>query len=113
LGSFLVDFEGLSLVQYFGRSATVTIPDGIRVLLPSCFSMCPLLSSLRIPSSVDVLCSNCFDSCDSLREITFSAPSLLSLIESPAFFGCPFLELIRLPESRQDLYTSIVWYSIV
>jgi hypothetical protein len=67
-GNFIVDFEGLSMVRYFGQLCEVTIWRNIRKLSSGCFAECRTVSN-----------------------VIFESDSQLSCIESYAFSDCIWL----------------------
>jgi hypothetical protein len=121
---FIVDFEGTSIVGYFGDFCEVTIGRLIRKLSEHCFTLsttlssvifdsdsqlscienhafsdCSSLSSIFIPSSVETICHHCFNRCKSLSTITFEYGSKLSCIKDYAFQDCSSLSSICIPGS--------------
>lgn len=110
----------LTLYEYVGNDAHVTIPDGVTriedeafsnnediesVHLPegvesigSCaFRGCTKLESINLPSTLTELENNAFDSCSSLKSIVL--PEDFSSLESETFTGCSSLEEVTIPAS--------------
>jgi hypothetical protein len=127
-GSFLMDFECIWIVHYFGTEAEVTISKGVKHLGSSSFLGCPTirsvkfdpgcslrsieerafqncssLSSICIPSSVQVLSAHCFYECRSLSTVIFEAGSRLRRVCSAAFARCSALSSICIPSSVEIL----------
>jgi hypothetical protein len=78
--SFLLGFEGISALRYFGSDSTV--------------------SSNR---SIEILSSLCFSFSHSLCSFPFEFGSKLSQIEANAFSDCSSLESVSLPASVEFL----------
>jgi hypothetical protein len=123
-GSFLLDFSGTSLVRYFGKGQTMTIPNCVEELRPRCcavsraiteihfefpsrvrridkraFNLSPKLVQICIPSSVERIGRACFCSCPYLRDVTFECESRLQVIKKRVFECCPSLPAICIPSS--------------
>jgi hypothetical protein len=121
---FVTDFEGTSLIMYFGQSSLLTIPSHYSRICGKCFFhcswllqigfeidsrlhriesgafwQCSSLKSILIPMSVEIICSDCFRSCKSLHDVQFESNSQLRRIESGAFSACSSLKSIFLPPS--------------
>jgi hypothetical protein len=79
-GDFLVDFDCISVIRYFGTDPSVTLSRDIEILGTGCFSACRVLSSL-----------------------SFESGSKLSRIEANAFSDCLHLRSIVIPQSIQEL----------
>jgi hypothetical protein len=128
VGDFVVDFEGVRIVRYFGRDCEVRIPAGIKRLGIFCFAECDALlsidfgpdssvsliydgafrecsklSSICIPSSVTSLVALCFHYCDALRSVTFGCDSRLQNIGYGVFWSCVSLVSIAIPSSVEVL----------
>jgi hypothetical protein len=127
-GNFIVDFEGVSIIWYFGQLCEVVIWGSIQQLSGGCFACscivssvifecgsqlscieryafykCSSLSSICIPSSVEKICEGCFSECNSLSTITFESDSKLSCIERYAFYKCSSLSSIYIPSSVEKI----------
>jgi hypothetical protein len=73
-GSFLLNCDGTSLIQYFGGD-----------------------SHIEIFRTITVLCGRSFVRCSELREVRFESNSKLRRIESLAFWSCSSLQSIVIP----------------
>jgi hypothetical protein len=127
-GHFTVDFEGISMIQYFGELCEVIIWRSIIKLSYGCFAYCGTvssvifergsklscierfafyncssLSSICIPSSVEKICDHCFFDRNSLSTITFESGSKLSGVEYYAFYICSSLSSICIPSSVEKI----------
>jgi hypothetical protein len=79
-GDFLLDFDGLTVVRYFGYERNVRLPRDIEIVGSGCFSHCKWISSL-----------------------TFESESKLRRIEGGAVCRCSSLQSIVLPWCIEDL----------
>jgi hypothetical protein len=122
-GPFILDFDGLTVTNFFGRADTVTIPANIEAIGPRCFAHCQTLrtvvfeagstcsrigdsafsacslSSICIPCSVEEIGENCFSHCQWLSRVTFESGSKLSCVPRYAFSQCVSLASIAIPSS--------------
>jgi hypothetical protein len=78
VGDFLLDFDGVSVIRYFGSDSTVTLSNHIEILGQSSF-----------------------DSCHSVCSLTFESGSRLTRIEANAFDNYYSVRSICLPASLQ------------
>jgi hypothetical protein len=124
LSRFVVDFEGVRIIRYFGAESVVSIPDEIESVGRHCFWnrrsiisfefgtncricaieerafwSCSRLSSICIPSSVTLLATNCFSSCRRLQSVTFCCDSQLKTMNDWAFSECGSLTSMVIPSS--------------
>jgi hypothetical protein len=129
---FLVAFEGMRLIRYFGHSETVTIGRDIEALGKfsfggsrslvtvafeadsrltgfdmSAFSSCSALTSICIPAEVDYIGGFCFSGCTSLAEVRFEQGSKLTRICRGAFLECCSLRLFVIPARLSILESGI------
>jgi hypothetical protein len=127
-GSFLTDFEGISIIRYFGHDLCPEIPRQIEILCQECFyqcisassftfesgssltrieagafAVCSPLKSICIPASVEILSKSCFSSCESLSSVTFQPESKLTQIREEVFRNCLSLKSLCLPRSLQSI----------
>jgi hypothetical protein len=79
-GDFLLDFEGTSLIRYFGSDSIVDLPHHI-----------------------EVLCSGCFHDCASLCSLTFKSGSELTCIETIALSHCFLLKSMPIAGSIKEM----------
>jgi hypothetical protein len=124
-GPFLLDYDGVFIVRYFGSENEVTIPSEIDTLGVCSFSCCSIsgvrfdstsklrltenealsfcgkLQSIAIPSSVEILDCYCFSGCAALQAVSFEADSQLFRIGVRAFDHCRILKSIVLPSSLE------------
>jgi hypothetical protein len=122
-GSFLLDFEGVSIIRYFGSAAEVRIPNQIQRLCRCCFQWCysvrrvifesnselsvieesafegSSLESISIPATVVALGGKCFSQCHDLRLIAFAAGSKLSDIGNDILDESNNTARIEIPEA--------------
>jgi hypothetical protein len=118
-----MDFEGISIIRYFGSSFDVEIPKRIEKLSRCCFNRCSSvhrvifesnaevsvieesafkysgLASISIPRSVVVLELKCFSHCAMLKVVSFEAGSKLSVIGNDILAGSGNIERIDIPET--------------
>jgi hypothetical protein len=126
---FLMDFERICVIQYFGRESDLIIPSNVEILRTysfafvrslrtvkfspgsklrsieaSAFENCVSLRSLSIPASVTMIGRRCFAGpLSSLSVVEFEAGSKLRQIDEGAFAGCLCLKSIIVPSSVQTL----------
>jgi hypothetical protein len=129
-GPFLLDFEGIRIVRYFGSEKAVTIPSEIEILGTGSFSSCAIstvrfdsmskvsvmeseafgfcgkLRSITIPSSVTVIGESCFGNCHLLQVVSFEPDSQLTTLIYMAFEHCFALKSIDLPSSLEIMEES-------
>jgi hypothetical protein len=79
-GDFLVDFEGITVIRYFGRERKIRVNRDIEIVGSGCFSHCKWISSL-----------------------TFESGSKPRRIEAKAFGGCSSLRSILIPRCTEEL----------
>jgi hypothetical protein len=79
-GDFLLDFEGRTVVRYFGSDADIVLNRDIEVLGTKSFSNSKSIASL-----------------------TFESGSKLARIEPMTFRGCSSLESITIPQSIKEM----------
>jgi hypothetical protein len=127
-GRFLMDFEGTSIIRYFGWDKEVTVSRDVEVLGPKCFYECYYISSLTfepgsklrqigrraliycmellslcIPASVEILCEECLYGCESITSVEFESGSKLTRIEAKTFRDCSQMLSICIPASIKEL----------
>jgi hypothetical protein len=132
-GDFLLAFDGMKLIRYFGHSDSVTIGREIGAIGKSCFadskslvtvafeensrltefgetafSDCSALSSICIPAQVEHICNSCFFKCCSLTEVRFERGSKLTRIDDLAFIRCHSLRLFLIP-GQLEILESLVF----
>jgi hypothetical protein len=125
-GEFLLDFEGTSIVRYFGQDCYVTISCEIERLLCGSFSHCDwirglkfesppkvvslgrrgfekcfMLESISIPASIETIGEGSFRKCKNLLEVRIDVGSKLRRIESETFIGCSSLMSVFVPRSLE------------
>jgi hypothetical protein len=123
-GDFLLNYEGTTIIRYFGRNSIVHIDSEIEHISVSAFESCEqirrieiepnsrlkridgrafrkcrMLSSISLPASTECLCSSSFGKCRNLGEVQFEFGSQLNRIEVDSFVGCSSLSAIFVPES--------------
>jgi hypothetical protein len=118
---FLLDFEGVSIIRYFGSAAEVQIPKRIQRLSRSCFQSCGSvrrvvfeedaellvieesafhgwgIESIAIPAAVVSLETKCFAHCGGLKVVSFESGSRLRDIGCDIFDESPNVERIEVP----------------
>jgi hypothetical protein len=85
---------------------SVTVQEGVQMILPYAFRGCVRLETVTLPGSVSYLGTHAFAMCASLKKVTmadndktFDDPKDdVRLIEESTFKGCSSLEEIRLPQ---------------
>jgi hypothetical protein len=121
-GKFLMDFEGTSIIRYFGQDCYVTISCEIERILSGSFSHCEWIRGLRferpskvvtigsrafekclklesisIPGSIEIIGEGSFRKCKNLLEVRIEVGSKLRRIERAAFLGCSSLISVFIP----------------
>jgi hypothetical protein len=134
-GDFLVAFDGMTVIRYFGHSETVIIVRDIEALDEgsfsgckslvtvafeedsrltrlgvSAFSQCSALKSICIPIQVEYIDEFCFSDCTSLVEVRFEKGSKLTQIGREAFAERRSLRLFVVP-ARLSILEWHVFYS--
>jgi hypothetical protein len=79
-GDFLMNFEGTSIIRYFGIDCYLTIK-----------------------SDIETVCTGSFSHCKSIRGLIFESPSRVRNVESRAFEKCWSLESISIPASIESI----------
>jgi hypothetical protein len=127
-GDFLVNYEGRSLIRYFGRDSIVRISNEIEIISTGSFDSCSELRELKfagnsrlrlievrafqgcgmlfrisVPASTEFLEGFSFAECRNVREVNFELGSKLRVIERDTFKGCSSLNRIRIPKSVEGL----------
>ena len=85
---------GKTLVKYLGSSATVRVPDGIRIVGKRAFAENKSIRTVMLPDGVQKIKSEAFKFCGNLQGINF--PDDLEEIQDSAFAGSG-LKSIMLP----------------
>jgi hypothetical protein len=123
-GEFLTNFDGTSLIRYFGRDSHVQIgsdiericvgsfskckqlrelefesPSRVRSIECRAFEKCPMLESICIPASVEIISERSFRKCKNLVEVRIETGSKLRRIEVESFAGCSSQLSIFVPRS--------------
>ena len=88
---------------FFGcnKITSVTIQEGITIIMDDAFDECSKLQSVYLPNSLKTLKSWVFRACEKLKNIEL--PNSLSTIEASCFSGCKSLETITLPSSIKTI----------
>lgn len=73
---------------------SVVIPEGVKVIEKSVFSMMRELTHVQLPVSIEVIEERCFVACSELRSVSSSSDSHLTSIGSSAFTSCGTLSVI-------------------
>jgi hypothetical protein len=127
-GHFLLDFEEICLIRYFGVEQEVHIGADVATIGAGCFSLCrslltvkfgsgcqisnlsesafagcSSLASICIPSSIQTISKSCFADCTNLSNVTFEIGSRLTNLGESAFAGCSSLESICVPSSIETI----------
>lgn len=93
---------GNTLVEYFGSSEEVTIPEGVREIGYMAFSNRPI-ASVIFPESLEVIHAFAFRGTN-LREIVL--PPGIRKIEEYAFSGCQELRRVLLCETNVEIHSA-------
>ena len=98
LGEFIV--LGDTLVAYQGEAASVTVPDGVKIIGEGAFcteygNASTGLTSVTLPASVKMINWYAFEGCENLKEINL--PDGLTYIGGSAFENCEALTAIAIP----------------
>ncbi|MBO7125734.1 MAG: leucine-rich repeat protein, partial [Bacteroidales bacterium] len=83
------------------KITSVTIQEGITIIMDDAFDECSKLQSVYLPNSLKTLKSWVFRACEKLKNIEL--PNSLSTIEASCFSGCKSLETITLPSSIKTI----------
>ena len=99
-------------VTYIGEQAfcgtaieSISIPDSVEEMGPSCFSSCPNLKTVSIGADISEIPRWAFNCCYKLSDITFPS-TVTSLYDQTTFIGCPTLERIDV-DPENTVYSSI------
>ena len=90
-GDFLI--HAGALVQYLGRAAHATVPEGITAIKDQAFRGCDTLRSVDIPDSVQYVHDRAFSDCRGLAEVRL--PHAPISFGQAVFSGCTALEDIN------------------
>jgi hypothetical protein len=132
-GDFLVAFDGMTLIRYFGHSDNLMIGREIEALGEFCFSefgslvtvafesdsrltrfdrsafsRCSALASICIPVQVQHICRFCFSYCRSLTEVAFEQGSKLTRIDREAFSSCSSLHSFVIPTQLEMIESDVL-----
>lgn len=83
--------NGDALVKYQGRSSSVAVPEGVRVICSGAFAGNSALISVSLPDSVAEIQDGAFENCVNLQTIRTGGNSRLTTVGQNAFKGCPKL----------------------
>ena len=89
------------LKKYKGKSAEVTIPEGVVSISSYAFSKCDRLQKVTIPQGVNRICIGAFRHCYQLREAIL--PEGLEIIGKWAFSNCFSLKKLVIPSSVKQI----------
>ena len=92
-----------SLGRYDAKNmitAHVTIPGGIRRILPDAFSRQVKIRTIVFPETLRIIMPRAFSSCTKLQELTL--PSRIQSVENEAFSECAALHTVRIPASLNE-----------
>ena len=89
------------LKKYKGKSAEVTIPEGVVSISSYAFSKCGRLQKVTIPQGVNRICIGAFRHCYQLREAIL--PEGLEIIGKWAFSNCFSLKKLVIPSSVKQI----------
>jgi hypothetical protein len=131
-GDFIVAFDGMRLIRYFGHSENVIIcreiqavggycfhqcnsvatvafePDSQLTIFGECaFSHCSALKSIRISAQVERISAYSFSQCSSLVEVAFEQGSKLTRIDREAFLDCHSLRSFTVPAQLEILQSDV------
>ena len=88
------------------KISRVCIPGSVIIIGDKAFSECITISSVAISNSVTTLGEGAFSYCSSLKEVSLEETTVnshtnsqLQTIGSYAFYGCPYIITIHIPES--------------
>ena len=96
---FLVVGNGV-LLKYTGKSATVTVPNTVKVISDA-FSGSGKIEEIVIGKSVTLISQYAFSGCTKLKSVQILGK--VKKIENCAFLGCVSLESIRLPSTITEI----------
>jgi hypothetical protein len=118
-GPFLIAFDGMKLIHYFGTAVNIVInaesesasesaivlKDGAKwaAIDRWAFGENSTLKSICIPASVEILEKCCFLGCSSLSGLTFELGSRLTRICESAFAYCSSLVSICIPVQVEEI----------
>jgi hypothetical protein len=91
-GDFLLDFDEISLIHYFGCDSNVLIPGAVKRICCGSFYGCDSISSVQFEDASDVveIEPGAFSVCSSLTSISSSPP--LKMIDCSVRFGSTELQ---------------------
>ncbi|MCR4644798.1 MAG: leucine-rich repeat domain-containing protein [Oscillospiraceae bacterium] len=88
------------LIKYNGKSAAVTIPDGVRKIERRAFRGCKQLLSVTIPEGVTTIGDLAFEECTGLTAVTL--PHSVTRLGSYPFYACAGLTSVTIRDIRFD-----------
>lgn len=107
-GDILYNKETETLLSYFGKAYSYTIPKHIKIIGKSSFRHNFYLQIVNIIGEAQIIDASAFSDCSSLRSVFISAP--ITRIENRAFCSCNLLENIVLPPTLQFLGESSFFF---
>ena len=84
-----------------GRSGSVVIPDGTKLIRGFAFYECSGITSVTLPEGVQSIGASAFAGCTELKSVNI--PRSVTEIDDNAFNGCTALEALDIPETTTEL----------
>src|SRR5690554_3457766 len=85
----------------------VVLPESLEKLGSSVFKNAKNLEYIEFPRNLEVIDEYSFEDCTSLKEINFNETTKLKIIKNGAFRNCISLVSVQLPESLENLGSSV------
>lgn len=106
------DFEIIAgtLVNYYGESVDVAIPDGVQAIDRNVFRG-KGIRSVTVQGSVGVIGPGAFSECKQLERVILQEG--LAAIEAAAFYGCERLKMIDLPYTLKNVDNDAFSYTAI
>lgn len=105
----LADEEGFCivgkfLIDYFGKSSVVTIPEGVEEITFRAFAEKNNITSVHMPKSIKIIGNQAFANCQNLSKVVFNSEGCsLDRIEFGAFSQCSALTSMNLPKTIKTI----------
>ncbi len=93
--NFLI--ENYNLIHYFGSSATVTVPAGVKDIGVNAFMGRTCITTINLPASVESINVSAFNHCPNITSFTVNAANTKYAVYNGALYTKDFKQLIKYP----------------